>query len=59
MILGLTFHHFSYEIQIQNTAIPDRCSGKHGECLRGATLEDQCAVPSRLGQAETAVEGRV
>ena len=31
MILGLTFRHFSHEIQIQNTTIPDRCGRKHGE----------------------------
>ena len=56
MILGLTFHHFSHEIQIQNTTIPDRCGGKHGERVRGTTLEDQRAVSPRLGQAETTVE---
>lgn len=47
------------EIQIQNTAISDRCSGKHGERVRRATLEDQRTVPPRLGQAETAAESRV
>ena len=50
---------WAHEIQIQNTAIPDRCGGKHGECLRRATLEDQRAVSPRLGQAETTTESRV
>ncbi len=44
------------EIQNQNTAIPDRCSGKHGERVRRATLEDQLAVSPRLGQAEATAE---
>lgn len=50
---------WAHEIQIQNTTIPDRCGGKHGERVRGTTLEDQRAVPPRHGQAETAVESRV
>lgn len=61
MVNGRLTKNISYiilrnEIQIQNTAIPDRCGGKYGERLRRAALEDQLAVSPRLGQAETAAE---